>query len=131
MVIEKLKPVNGLNKVKKWIEDRGLNRAAVTNSSRTNAELVISMLGLTGFFEVVIIGDECEHAKPHPEPCLKALEDFVTGIKPGVIAEMPLIDITTRDPEQASAILIKDYEDPKLWAVLDKLDRKGDTVENA
>ena len=35
---------------------------------------MISMLGLMDFFETIIIGDECEHPKPHPEPYLKALE---------------------------------------------------------
>uniref|UniRef100_A0A9I9D6R4 Haloacid dehalogenase-like hydrolase domain-containing protein Sgpp n=1 Tax=Cucumis melo TaxID=3656 RepID=A0A9I9D6R4_CUCME len=65
-VIEQLKPVSGLCKVKKWVEDHGLKCAAVTNSSRINAELMISMLGLMDFFETIIIGDECEHPKPHP-----------------------------------------------------------------
>lgn len=66
--------MDGLYKVKKWIEDRGLKRAAVTNAPRPNAELMISMLGLKDFFEAIIIGGECKHAKPHPEPYLKALE---------------------------------------------------------
>lgn len=74
MAVDKLKPVNGLYKVKKWIEDRGLKRAAVTNAPRVNAELMISMLGLSDFFQGLVIGNECEHAKPHPEPYLKGLE---------------------------------------------------------
>ena len=69
-----MKPLDGLYKVRKWIEDRGLKRAAVTNAPRPNAELMISRLGLSDFFDAVIIGDECEHPKPHPEPYLKALE---------------------------------------------------------
>ena len=74
LVKEQLKPLNGLNKLVKWIEDHGLKRAAVTNAPRANAELMISMLGLTDFFQAIIIGSECEHAKPHPEPYLKGLE---------------------------------------------------------
>lgn len=74
LVTEQLKPVSGLYKVKKWIEDNGLKRAAVTNAPRPNAELMISMLGLSDFFEAIIIGDECEYAKPHPDPYLRALE---------------------------------------------------------
>lgn len=74
MASEQLKPVNGLYKVTKWIEDRGLKRAAVTNAPRPNAELMISLLGLSDFFNVVIVGSECDHPKPHPEPYLKALE---------------------------------------------------------
>ncbi|KAG6577640.1 Haloacid dehalogenase-like hydrolase domain-containing protein Sgpp, partial [Cucurbita argyrosperma subsp. sororia] len=149
LVTEQLKPVNGLYKVKKWIEDRGLKRAAVTNAPRPNAELMISMLGLTDFFEAVIIGGECEHAKPHPEPYLKALEvlkvskdhtfifeDSVSGIKAGVAAEMPVVGIATRNPEhllmQAKpALVVKDYDDPRLWAALDELDKRGGSVKNA
>lgn len=74
MASEQLKPISGLDKVKKWIEDRGLKRAAVTNAPRENAELMISKLGLSDFFQVVILGDECERAKPFPDPYLKALE---------------------------------------------------------
>ncbi|WCJ20710.1 Haloacid dehalogenase-like hydrolase (HAD) superfamily protein [Euphorbia peplus] len=139
---EQLVAINGLYKLKKWIEDHGLKRAAVTNAPRPNAELMITKLGLSDFFEAVIIGGECEHAKPHPEPYLKGLEvlnvskehtfvfeDSVSGIKAGVAAGMPVIGLSTRNPEsllmQANpTFLIKDYEDPKLWAALEEFDRK-------
>lgn len=74
MASEQVKAIDGLYKVTKWIEDRGLKRAAVTNAPRANAELMVSILGLSEFFEVLIIGGECEHAKPYPDPYLKALE---------------------------------------------------------
>lgn len=143
LAAEQLKPLNGLDKVRKWIEDRGLKRAAVTNAPRPNAELILSKLGLSDFFHAVIIGDECEHAKPHPEPYLKGLEalkaskdhtfifeDSVSGIKAGVAAGMPVIGISTRNPEDLlmgakPAFLIKDYDDPKLWAALEELDKSG------
>ncbi|KAK6935036.1 Haloacid dehalogenase-like hydrolase [Dillenia turbinata] len=139
---EQLKPVPGLYKLKKWIEDRGLKRAAVTNAPRPNAELMISILGLSDFFQAVILGSECEHAKPFPDPYLKALdllnvskdhtiifEDSVSGIKAGVAAGMPVVGLTTGNPEHilveaGPAFLIKDYEDPKLWAALEELDTK-------
>ncbi|XP_047322286.1 haloacid dehalogenase-like hydrolase domain-containing protein Sgpp isoform X2 [Impatiens glandulifera] len=138
---DKLKPVKGLDKVKKWVEDRGLRRAAVTNAPRENAEMMISVLGLEDFFEVVIIGNECEHAKPHPDPYLKALEmlnvskdhtfifeDSAAGITAGVAAGMPVIGLLTGNPEELlleakPAFLIKDYEDPKLWAALEELEK--------
>ncbi|KAL2548000.1 Haloacid dehalogenase-like hydrolase domain-containing protein Sgpp [Forsythia ovata] len=146
---EQLKPVNGLYKLKKWIEDRGLKRAAVTNAPKPNAELMISTLGLTDFFHAVVIGDECEHAKPFPDPYLKALEilkvskdhtfvfeDSVSGIKAGVAAGMPVVGLTTGNPaallmDAKPAFLIKDYEDPKLWAALEELDRIGGVTKGA
>ncbi|KAF5468383.1 hypothetical protein F2P56_012538, partial [Juglans regia] len=71
---EQLKAVNGLYKVRKWIEDRGLKRAAVTNAPKPNAELMISSIMLSDFFDAVILGSDCDHAKPYPDPYLKALE---------------------------------------------------------
>ncbi|XP_014515178.1 haloacid dehalogenase-like hydrolase domain-containing protein Sgpp isoform X2 [Vigna radiata var. radiata] len=138
---EQLKPVKGLDKVRTWVENRGLKRAAVTNSPRTNAELMISKLGLSDFFDVLIIGDECERGKPHPDPYLKALEvlkaskdhafvfeDSFSGITAGVAAGMPVIGIASRNPEDLlikakPSFLIKDYEDSKLWAALEELDK--------
>ncbi|KZV47322.1 phosphatase YqaB-like [Dorcoceras hygrometricum] len=140
-VKEKLEPVKGLYRLKKWIEDHNLKRAAVTNAPRANAELMISILGLTDFFHALILGGDCEHAKPFPDPYLKAVEalkvskkhtfvfeDSVSGIKAGVAAGMPTIGLTTRNPAQLLMgarphILIKDYEDPKLWIALDELDK--------
>ncbi|KAK3433885.1 hypothetical protein EUGRSUZ_D01168 [Eucalyptus grandis] len=71
---EKLEPVKGLPKLLKWIEGQGMRRAAVTNAPRPNAELILSLLGLNDFFETLVIGSECERAKPFPHPYLKALE---------------------------------------------------------
>ncbi|KAL7111284.1 hypothetical protein ACP275_05G078900 [Erythranthe tilingii] len=141
LVKEKIEPVKGLHKLTKWIEDRGLKRAAVTNAPRENAELMISLLGLSDFFEALVLGSDCEHAKPFPDPYLKALEilnvskehtcvfeDSVSGIKAGVAAGLPTVGLTTRNPaellmEAKPALLIKDYEDAKLWTVLDELDK--------
>lgn len=140
---DKLQPVKGVHKLKKWVEDRGLKRAAVTNAPRENAELMISALGLSEFFEYVVLGNECEHGKPHPDPYLKALEllnvskdhtfvfeDSVSGIKAGVAAGLPVVGLTTGNPEHLlmeakPAFLIKDFEDPKLWAALEELDTKA------
>nr|GME08517.1 haloacid dehalogenase-like hydrolase domain-containing protein Sgpp [Ipomoea batatas] len=71
---DKLKPIEGLHQLRKWIEDHGLKTAAVTNAPRPNADLMIEVLGLSDFFDAVIIGPECEHPKPYPHPYLKALQ---------------------------------------------------------
>jgi beta-phosphoglucomutase-like phosphatase (HAD superfamily) len=71
-----LEPVKGLFDVVKWVRERGLKRAAVTNAPRINADLMISKLGLSDFFQAVIIGSECERSKPFPDPYLKALKEM-------------------------------------------------------
>ncbi|KAL3516760.1 hypothetical protein ACH5RR_023662 [Cinchona calisaya] len=138
---EQLKPVNGLDKLCKWIEDRSLKRAAVTNAPRPNAELIISMLGLSSFFEQLVIGSECERAKPFPDPYLKALgalrvspehafvfEDSVSGTKAGVAAGMPVVGVVSRNPEKlltdaGATFAITDFQDSKLWEALEELER--------
>ncbi|CAL9112355.1 unnamed protein product [Musa textilis] len=143
LVCKQLKPIEGLHKLCKWVKDRGLKRAAVTNAPRPNAELMISMLGLTDFFDAAVIGSECERAKLFPDPYLKALkelnvsvehtfifEDSASGIKAGVAAGMPVVGLTTRNLERSlteagATFLIKDYEDAKLWLALEELDRVG------
>lgn len=143
LAAEKLEPISGVYKVRKWIEDHGLKRAAVTNAPRINAELMINKLGLADFFDFVIIGSECEHAKPFPDPYLKALEllkvskdhtfifeDSPSGIRAGVAAGMPVVGLTTRNPasllmKENPTLLIKDYEDSQLWSAFEELDKKG------
>lgn len=71
-----LKEINGLNKFCKWIKERGLKHAAVTNAPRYNAELMISILGLSDFFPFIVSGEECGRAKPFPDPYLKALSEL-------------------------------------------------------
>ncbi|XP_010052743.1 haloacid dehalogenase-like hydrolase domain-containing protein Sgpp [Eucalyptus grandis] len=138
---EKLEPVKGLPKLLKWIEGQGMRRAAVTNAPRPNAELILSLLGLNDFFETLVIGSECERAKPFPHPYLKALEvlgvsekhafvfeDSVSGTKAGVAAGMPVVALGTRNPEKllteaGAAFVIMDFLDPKLWKALDELEK--------
>ncbi|XP_062205332.1 haloacid dehalogenase-like hydrolase domain-containing protein Sgpp isoform X2 [Phragmites australis] len=135
-----LKAVDGLHDLCRWVEDRNLKRAAVTNAPRANAELMLSLLGLTDFFPALIIGSECDRAKPFPDPYLKALqlidaspehtfifEDSASGIRAGVAAGVPVVGLTTRNPEKAlndagASLLIKDFQDPKLLSVLEELE---------
>lgn len=89
-----MKAVNGLHKLCKWIEDHGIKRAAVTNAPRPNAELMISLLGLTDFFQLVVVGSECERAKPFPDPYLKALEVLNLSREHTFVFEVVFLHIT-------------------------------------
>lgn len=136
LAIEQLKPVEGLETLCQWIKERGLHRAAVTNAPRENAELMISILGLSDFFEILVVGTECERAKPFPDPYLKALnhlglspdqafvfEDSSTGLQAAVSAGMAAVGVATRNPEASllkagASFTIGSYSDPKLWSTL-------------
>lgn len=58
-------------------------------------------------------------------------QDSVSGIKAGVAAGLHVVGLVTRNPERLlldakASFIIKDYEDPKLWAALEELDMKKD-----
>lgn len=70
----------GLTEFLQWLDARQLRRAAVTNAPRDNTLMMLSALGLDGYFEAVVLGEECERAKPHPDPYLKGLQ--LLGLQP-------------------------------------------------
>mmetsp|Transcript_17404 Transcript_17404/g.22638 ORF Transcript_17404/g.22638 Transcript_17404/m.22638 type:complete len:90 (+) Transcript_17404:366-635(+) len=35
---------------------------------------MLDLIGKLDFFDVIVVGDECEHAKPHPIPYLNAMQ---------------------------------------------------------
>lgn len=55
------------------IREAGVPTALVTMSRRSMALDVASSLGFVGF-DLVVAGDDVEHAKPHPEPYRRAAE---------------------------------------------------------
>ena len=74
---------------------------------------MISIVGLTDFFELLVIGSECEQAKPFLDPYLKALELFnipssrastlkvsPSGLKAAVAVGLAVVGLTTRNPGQ-------------------------------
>ncbi|XP_002464901.2 haloacid dehalogenase-like hydrolase domain-containing protein Sgpp isoform X2 [Sorghum bicolor] len=135
-----LKALDGLHELCRWIEGRNLKRAAVTNAPRANAELMLSLLGLTDFFPVLVIGSECDRAKPFPDTYLKALqlidaspehtfifEDSASGVRAGVAAGVPVVGLTTRNPgmvlkDAGASLLAKDFQDPELLSVLQEIE---------
>uniref|UniRef100_A0A0E0HJS0 Uncharacterized protein n=1 Tax=Oryza nivara TaxID=4536 RepID=A0A0E0HJS0_ORYNI len=137
---EGLREVAGLTDLCRWAAARGLKLAAVTNAPRANADLMISILGLSDFFQVIVAAaDDCDLPKPSPEPYLRALsllgasprhtlvfEDSVVGVQAGVAAGMPVIAVAEEAREAkvvaaGASLVIRDYKDHKLWAALDKL----------
>ena len=64
------------------------------------------------------------------------LQDSASGIRAGVAAGMPVVAVATRNPEKSlleagASLLIKDYEDPKLWAALEEIDREEAKLKKA
>lgn len=133
---DRLEGKPGLTQFCEWIKKKKLRRAAVTNAPRLNAEQMIASCGLTDFFEYLVIGAECERAKPFPDPYLKGLkllgvaaseavvfEDSVSGTGAAVDAELAVVGIISGNPESSLlkagvAFAINDFSDPTLWSAL-------------
>mmetsp|Transcript_5575 Transcript_5575/g.11871 ORF Transcript_5575/g.11871 Transcript_5575/m.11871 type:complete len:333 (-) Transcript_5575:79-1077(-) len=119
--------VDGLRELIAWIQqenerggaavefkDKTFFCAAVTNAPRENAEMVLNGLGIADNFDIVVIGPECDRAKPHPEPYLKAMEalglkpeecvcieDSVPGVTAGVAANLYTVGCLTSQTDAA------------------------------
>jgi len=62
------------------LRESGVRLAVVTAKHGMLAHLHLDRTGLTGHFEAVVTGDQCEFGKPHPEPFLRALS--LLGVEP-------------------------------------------------
>ena len=122
----------GLETFLTQLEADGVRCAAVTNAPRANAELMLSAIDRLDWFEPLIIGDECTHAKPHPEPYLAAMraldvspdeclafEDSPSGASAAVAAGVRTLGVVSTQSAEVltgagCAALIRDFADPVL-----------------
>ena len=129
----------GLLEVLNQAQGLGWRIAVVTNAMRLNAEAMLSAIGARDAVEHLVIGEECENAKPHPEPyqlamqhfgeaaaeCI-AFEDSPTGVQSAAASGVftigvrsALSDETLR--QNGADATIQDFTDPTLPALLDRL----------
>ncbi len=132
-------PMPGLPALLEQAKIEGWKMAVVTNAPRVNADAMLSALGLSDWFEVVIIGEECEKGKPDPAPYqagMKALdvtpnnaiafEDSPSGMRAARSAGAYCVGLRSSLADaplrQAGAhITIEDYTDPALPMILARL----------
>jgi len=111
---------------------KGVPCAVVTNAPWENAEFMLRTIGLTDMFDVIVLGDECERAKPHPEPYLTAMaklgatpersvafEDSRPGLAAALASGATSIAITTSLPAEellacGAHLAAADFADPML-----------------
>ncbi|GAB2544756.1 pyrophosphatase PpaX [Gracilibacillus alcaliphilus] len=60
----------------KRLKEAGCKLGVVTTKLHDTAQLGLEMTGLAPYFDVLIGLDDIEHAKPHPEPVLKAMDQL-------------------------------------------------------
>ncbi|WP_353809922.1 HAD family hydrolase [Agromyces sp. SYSU T00194] len=63
----------GARELLQALRERGIRTALVTMSIRSMADDVVAAMGFPAF-DAIVTGDAVTHAKPHPEPYLRAAE---------------------------------------------------------
>jgi len=102
-----------------WLEElkrRGYRQALATSAPRENMEMIVGSLGIEGFFDEIVLGDEVCVGKPDPQIFLLAakrvqlspahcivMEDAVAGVEAAKRAGMRCIALTTSHSRRALA----------------------------
>lgn len=139
----------GLDRLRNWVNENSLGKAAVTNAPRLNAEAILSGIEFAEWFgDALIIGDECEKPKPDPCPYLVAaqklgvsadqcivFEDSPSGAKAGVAAGAFVVGVlsgqqATTLKEAGCDLIVQDFDDPLLWKHLESLSVATTSVAN-
>lgn len=109
-----LEPMPGLVALLRALRSAGVHVAAVTNAPRVNVSMILQALGLEGEFETLVLGEECAHPKPHPEPYLEAMrrlavqpencvvfEDSLTGVRAGRASGAVTVGVRSSQSDEA------------------------------
>ncbi|RUT01864.1 hydrolase [Dulcicalothrix desertica PCC 7102] len=131
-----LQRLPGLTELLAWTDTHNIKRTLVTNAPRANAYFMLDVLGLGTAFELIVLAEDEEKAKPDPTPYRVAaqrlgvnienaiaLEDSPSGIRSAVGAGIKTIGIaSTHDPEKlceiGACMAISDFTDLRLWTLL-------------
>jgi beta-phosphoglucomutase len=132
-------PLPGIHALLDWAEANAIGTAVVTNAPRQNALAMLAAAGLAHRLPVLVIGEECERAKPDPAPYRAAMaaigaipsralafEDSRSGLRAARSAGAHVFGMTTGlTPDellQAGAHeTIADFTAPALWTRLGQL----------
>jgi HAD superfamily hydrolase (TIGR01509 family) len=131
-----LSPLPGLLDLLAAAGEQDVACCIVTNAPRANAAQMLSAIGLANRFDVVVIGDELERAKPHPLPYLTGLsrlggdadrsvafEDSRSGVQAAAAAGLQVVGVSTSLDEPAligagASMVAPDFTDAAALALV-------------
>lgn len=62
------------------LQENNIKIGIVTTKMRTTVDMGLRVTGLDRYFETIIALDDVTHAKPHPEPILKAMREMNANV---------------------------------------------------
>jgi len=108
-----LKPLPGLIELISFLKKHEIKIGAVTNAPKENVNILLKVLKIENEFDTLVLGNECLHPKPSPEPYLKGLcnlgvtsdscivfEDSITGLTASVAAGILSVGVLTSQTPQ-------------------------------
>jgi len=66
--------IDGVVEYMKRIKEEGHDICIVTNCNRDTCEAILEHIHINKYVKYVIIGNECKHPKPYPDPYMKAIQ---------------------------------------------------------
>ncbi len=106
-VKSQVRPFPGVVDLLKILKTHGVGAAIASSAPLKNIELILSEIGITGFFQAIVFGREVAEGKPSPQVYLKAaqklgvepnncvvIEDAVAGVEGAKRAGMRCIAVT-------------------------------------
>jgi HAD superfamily hydrolase (TIGR01509 family) len=139
LIIDRLKPIEGLVDVLSWAVEHKVGLAVVSNAPRPNVSDMLAQLGVAEYFHTIVIGTELERGKPDPLPYLTGLErlgvsadralafeDAPPGIRAAHAAKIFTVGLTTTLDEatmktNGANIAVPNYRAPALWDAIGRI----------
>lgn len=73
----------GIREALDLLRQRGIPLAVFTGKGRRTTAITLEVLGLTGYFDLIVSGSDVQRHKPHPEGIMKVVEVF--SVNPGEV----------------------------------------------
>jgi len=109
-----IEPLPGVRELLAALREKKVPCAIASSTERPNLDLPLDLMGLRGFFQVIVSGEEVLHGKPDPSIFLLAaerlgiapadcvvIEDALVGIEAAKRAGMPVLAVATTNPLEA------------------------------
>ncbi len=130
--------ISGLMPLLDWARGQGIGMAVVSNAPKTNILALTRALGLDGYFQTLVSGEDVARGKPDPLPYQTALdhlgvsaeqavafEDAPPGLRAAVAAGIPTVGVLTSQAadtltQAGAALCVADFADAGLMAFLEQ-----------